>query len=93
MDLPSKPSGNVLKVSGLPFTVIGTFRERVDTFGASEITDNTLLMPFTVARYFTDMPTVKQLHFSVADPSMVAPATEQVKRIFNPGTGRNRFIP
>ena len=78
---PEQAIGHVLKVSGLPFTVIGTFRERVDTFGASEVTDNTLLMPFTVARYFTDVPTVKQLHFSVADPSMVAPATEQIKRI------------
>jgi putative ABC transport system permease protein len=78
---PEQAVGRVLKVSGLPFTVIGTFRERVDTFGQSEVTDNTLLMPFTVARYFTDIPTVKQLHFSVADASMVAPATEKIKRV------------
>src|SRR5271165_1443864 len=29
--------GQVIKLSGLPFVVVGTFRERVDTFGQSEI--------------------------------------------------------
>jgi len=78
---PDDAIGKVLKVTGLPFTIIGTFKERVNTFGQSEVTDNTLVMPYTVARYFTDAPTVKQLYFSVADPSMVSPATEQVKRV------------
>src|SRR5208282_205291 len=32
--------GQVVKLSGLPFTVVGTFRERVNTFGESEVTDN-----------------------------------------------------
>jgi putative ABC transport system permease protein len=78
---PEEAIGKVVKVSGLPFTIVGTFRERVDTFGQSEVTDNTLLMPFTVARYFIDVPVVKQLHFSVADSSMVVPVTEQIKRV------------
>jgi putative ABC transport system permease protein len=78
---PDDAIGKVLKVSGLPFTIVGTFKERVDTFGQSEVTDNTLAMPYTVARYFTDSPTVKQLYFSVGDPSMVAPATIQIKRV------------
>ncbi len=78
---PDDAIGKVLKVTGLPFTIVGTFKERVNTFGQSEVTDNTLVMPYTVARYFTDAPTVKQLYFSVADPSMVTPATEQIKRV------------
>jgi putative ABC transport system permease protein len=78
---PSEAIGKVLKVSGLPFTIIGTFRERVDTFGQSEVTDNTMAMPYTVARYFSDTPTVKQLFFSMADASMVMPATEQIKQV------------
>jgi len=73
--------GRVIKVSGLPFTVIGTFKERVDTFGQSEVVDNTMAIPYTVSRYFTDTPTVKQIYFSVADPAMVVSATEQVKRV------------
>jgi putative ABC transport system permease protein len=78
---PGEAVGRVLKVSGLPFTIIGTFRERVDTFGQSEVTDNTMAMPYTVARYFSDTPTVKQLYFSMADASMVMPATEQIKQV------------
>jgi putative ABC transport system permease protein len=31
----SSPIGKVIKLSGLPFTIIGTFRERVNTFGRS----------------------------------------------------------
>ncbi|PYX07197.1 MAG: ABC transporter permease [Acidobacteria bacterium] len=73
--------GKVIKLSGLPFTIIGTFRERVDTFGQSEVIDNTMVIPYTVSRYFTDTPTVRQIYFSVADPSMVGPATAQIKRV------------
>jgi len=73
--------GKVVKLSGLPFTIIGTFRERVDTFGQSEVTTNTFLIPYNVARYFTDTPTVKLIYFSVSDPSMVESVTEQVKRV------------
>src|SRR6266404_8388030 len=40
--------GKIIKLSGLPFTVIGTFRERVNTFGESEVTINTLVIPYTV---------------------------------------------
>src|SRR5271166_1034294 len=73
--------GRVLKVSGLPFTIIGTFRERVDTFGQSEVTSNTMVIPYTVSRYFTDTPEVKQLYFSAAEPSMVLPVTEQIRKV------------
>jgi len=73
--------GRVLKVSGLPFTIIGTFRERVDTFGQSEVTSNTMVIPYTVSRYFTDTPEVKQLYFSASEPSMVLPVTEQIRKV------------
>jgi putative ABC transport system permease protein len=73
--------GKVLKVSGLPFTIIGTFRERVDTFGQSEVTSNTMVIPYTVGRYFSDTPEVKQLYFSATEPSMVVPVTEQIRKV------------
>jgi putative ABC transport system permease protein len=73
--------GKVIKLSGLPFTIVGTFKERVDTFGQTEVTNNTMVIPYTVSRYFTDTPTVKQIYFSVADASMVVPATEQIRRV------------
>ncbi len=73
--------GKVIKLSGLPFTIVGTFRERVDTFGQTEVVDYTMLIPYTVSRYFTDTPTVKQIYFSAADPAMVQPATDQIRRV------------
>ncbi|MGA7293673.1 MAG: ABC transporter permease [Terriglobales bacterium] len=73
--------GKTVKLSGLPFTIIGTFRERVDTFEQSEVTENTMLVPYTVTRYFQEAPTVKQLFFSAADTSLVVPVTAQVKRV------------
>ena len=70
--------GQEIKLSGLPFTVIGVFRERVDTFGQTEIDDDTLLLPYTVARYFTNSDEVKQLFFSVSDSAEVPRATQQI---------------
>ena len=68
--------GQQIKLSGMPFTVIGTFRERVDTFGQSEISEDTILIPYTVARFFTNSDKVNQLFFSVADSSEVPRATQ-----------------
>jgi putative ABC transport system permease protein len=79
--------GKVIKLTGLPFTIVGTFKERVNTFGQSEVTDNTLVIPYSVARYFIETPTVKEMYFSVADPSMVVTATEQIGRVIQ---GRHR---
>ena len=73
--------GRVIKLTGLPFTIIGTFKERVETFGQSEIVDNTMLIPYSVSRYFMEIPNVKILYFSMEDPSMVISATAQIKRV------------
>ncbi|HET6177737.1 MAG TPA: ABC transporter permease [Candidatus Sulfotelmatobacter sp.] len=77
----SEAIGKVIKLSGLPFTIVGTFKERAETFGQSEVVDDTMLIPFTVSRYFTDTPKVKLMYFSMVDSSMVIPATAQIKRI------------
>jgi putative ABC transport system permease protein len=84
---PDAAVGKVIKLSGLPFTVVGTFKERVDTFGQSEVITNTMVIPYTVSRYFTDTPTVKQIYFSVSDSEMVIPVTAQIKRVIQ---GRHR---
>jgi putative ABC transport system permease protein len=73
--------GKVVKLSGLPFTIIGTFRERVDTFGRSEVTNNSMVIPYTVTRYFTNSPEVRQLYFSAAEPSIVIPVTGKIRKV------------
>ncbi len=78
---PESALGQTLRLSNLPFTIIGTFRERVETFGMSEVTNNTILIPYTVSRYFTGTDTVKQLFFSMADASEVPGASEDISRV------------
>jgi putative ABC transport system permease protein len=73
--------GKTVKLSGLPFTIIGIFRERVNTFGQSEVTDNTMLIPYSVIRYFQATPVVKQIYFSTTDASLVVPVTAQIRKV------------
>ncbi len=73
--------GRRVQLNGLPFTIIGTFRERVETFGQSGIADETLLIPYTVAQYFTGNESVNQIYFSLGDASDVPQATQQIRRV------------
>ena len=73
--------GKEIKLAGLPLTVIGIFRERVDTFGQTEISEDTILVPYTVAKYFTSSDQVKQLFFSVSDSNEVPRATRQIREV------------
>ena len=65
----------------MPFSIIGCFRERVDTFGQSEVTDRTMLIPYSVSRYFQAKPSVRQIYFSATDASQVVPITNQIQRV------------
>ena len=79
--------GRTIRISGLPFTIVGTIRERVETFGQSELAQDTLIVPYTVAQYFTGSNTVKQIFFSAADSSDVPQASNQILAIIK---GRHR---
>src|SRR5262249_6838068 len=78
---PEAAKNQNIKIKGLPFTIAGTFRERVETFGQSEIADDTILIPYSVARYFTGNSQVKQLFFSVSEAGDVPQATELIKEV------------
>jgi putative ABC transport system permease protein len=73
--------GQSLSIRGIPFTIIGVFRERINTFGQSEISEQTMLIPYTVARYFTGTDTVKELFFSMKNTASVTPASERILKI------------
>jgi putative ABC transport system permease protein len=70
-----------ITVEGIPFVIIGVFKESVATFGLSEISDSTLLVPYPVARYFTGSDKVKEIFFSMRDPADVVPASKQILAI------------
>jgi len=70
-----------ITIQGIPFTVIGVFHESIDTFGQDELSDQTMLIPYPVARYFTGTDKVKEIFFRMGDRSMVTPGAEQITRI------------
>jgi putative ABC transport system permease protein len=70
-----------ITVSGIPFTIIGVFKESIETFGMSEVSDQTILIPYPVSRYFTGTETLKQIFFTVAKSSEVEPAAARIKDI------------
>jgi putative ABC transport system permease protein len=70
--------GKTVAISNVPFVIIGVFRERVSTFGQSEIADETVLIPYTVARYFTGTDAINQIYFSMTDSGSVPWATQAI---------------
>ena len=61
----------VVKLYGLEFTVIGTFHEKVETFGQSEVERDTILIPITVLRYFTPVERIDPLYVQARSPREV----------------------
>jgi len=79
--------GQTFEISGIPFTIIGVFKESTDDFGQSEIADQTILIPYSVARYFTGTENVKQIYFSMRNMDEVTDASKRIEEIV---TARHR---
>jgi putative ABC transport system permease protein len=60
------PVGRDLHVGELIFTIIGVFRERVETFGLSDVQAETVLIPFGLIKYYTGVSTLKVLDVQAA---------------------------
>ncbi len=72
------PIGHSLHVGELSFTVIGVFRERVETFGLSEIQDYSVLVPLPLMRYYLGDTALEMLYVQAGTPEGVIPATRQL---------------
>ena len=73
--------GQSLSIGGIPFIIGGVFRESVDTFGQSEISDQTILIPYPVARYFTGTDSVKEIYFSTTSSHNVERTAKDILRV------------
>ncbi len=73
--------GQTVKLHGLPFTIIGTFKERVSTFGATELSGDNILIPITVLKDFTQIERIDPLYVEVRNQVGVEPATKMVQGI------------
>jgi putative ABC transport system permease protein len=84
---PQAAIGQNISVKGILLSVVGVFQESIDTYGISEISDDTMLIPYEVARYFTGTDVVKEIFFKMKDSSMVEPAAKQITALI---TSRHR---
>jgi len=73
--------GQNVRLFGMQFTVIGTFHERVETFGQSEIERDTIVIPITVLRYFTPVERIDPLYVQVRSPGEVERVATRVQEI------------
>jgi len=60
------PVGKPIRMGDLTFTVIGVFRERAETLDLSDLHENSVIIPFTVMRYFTGQEFVRLLDVQAA---------------------------
>ncbi len=73
--------GQTIKIRGLQFTVIGTFREKVDTFGQSELNDETVVIPISVQQYFVPVERIDPMYVQVRNPADVESVTTEVQEL------------
>ncbi len=70
-------------LSGIPFTIVGVFKESIDTFGQSEIDDQTILIPYSVARYFSGTDNLSQIYITIRDRGDVDEAAREIKAVLH----------
>ncbi len=75
------PIGRPIRVGELTFTVIGVFRERVETFGLSDIQENSVILPFTLMKYYTGIEVVRLLDAQAARAEDVPSVERQVGQL------------
>jgi putative ABC transport system permease protein len=81
------PVGKDLRIGELHFTVIGVFRERVATLGQTEITRESVIVPFSLLRYYTGTEFFQTLYVRADRPENVPMVTREVAEILR---GRHR---
>ena len=65
------PIGETIRLGELTFTVIGVFRERVATFGLSEIQKESAIVPLTLMKYYTGEDVLRVIYAQAAKPEDV----------------------
>ncbi|MGB3627967.1 MAG: ABC transporter permease [Terracidiphilus sp.] len=73
--------GQNFEILGIPFTIIGVFKEAMDDYGQSELADESVVIPYSVARYFTGTERVNDIYFSMRNMDEVPDAAIEIKRV------------
>ena len=73
--------GQTVKLHGLQFTVIGTFKEKTESFGLSELSGENVLIPISVLRFFSPIERIDPLYVQARNAGDVEALTANVKSI------------
>jgi putative ABC transport system permease protein len=73
--------GQTIKIRSLQFIVIGTFKEKGDSLGQSELNAESVLIPITVQQYFLRLERIDPLYIQVRSPEEVEATTLQVEQL------------
>ena len=75
------PVDQEIRVGELRFAVIGVFRERISTFGETEIARESVVVPFGLMTYYTGADYLRTLYVQADAPEAVPAVTQQVREI------------
>jgi len=75
------PVGKSVRIGDLTFTVIGVFRERVETLDLSDLHENSIIVPFTVMKYYTGLEVVGLLDVQAARSEDVPSVERQLGQL------------
>jgi len=75
------PVGKEIRVGELRFTIIGVFKERIATFGQSEIARETVVVPFSLLKSFAGTESVRVLYIQAPRPEVVPTVTQQLSEL------------
>ncbi len=73
--------GQTIKIHGLQFTVVGTFKEKTESFGLSEISGENVMIPITVLRYFARIERIDPLYVQAKSADGVESLTRNVRTL------------
>jgi putative ABC transport system permease protein len=73
--------GKTIKIHGLDFTVVGTFKEKVESFGLSELAQETVLIPISVMSYFVPVERIDPLYVQARRAEEVPLVTQAVQQV------------
>src|SRR5262245_21224802 len=74
----ANPVGQDIRVGELRFAIIGVFKERIATFGQSEIVRESVIVPFGLLRSYAGTDSVKVLYAQAATSEAVPRLTKDV---------------
>jgi putative ABC transport system permease protein len=75
------PIGRNVRMGELTFAVIGVYRERVSTFGQTEIQDHSVIIPFSLMNYYTGGSVLRTLDVQAATAQNVPLVERQLLQL------------